>query len=301
MSAVTRLNARSNDILRNRDLILAHDSRTRYANTLRASAEAYAQVDAQLSWREQAYRLSAGLIADIGRIGVLIGALLIVLTTSSEVENIGDAYFIVAIYYRMLFPTQELVGAYANFRRARQSLRSSRPCSTTRHQVRYNPPLARTPACRCSNLLPGGELSYATVGGVEEDGAVLDRCTFEVQASHTTLLLGRSGAGKTTIARMILGVVEPSSGEVWVGGERITRDTNLEDLHARFSYLAQEEHIVDDKVRANLFPHDHDDAALVDVLRRVGLRAPRRQPTAPRTCSERTPESFPVARSNGWR
>ena len=87
---------------------------------LRASAEAYAQVDAQLSWREQAYRLSAGLIADIGRIGVLIGALLIVLTTSSEVENIGDAYFIVAIYYRMLFPTQELVGAYANFRRARQ-------------------------------------------------------------------------------------------------------------------------------------------------------------------------------------
>jgi ABC-2 type transport system ATP-binding protein len=44
--------------------------------------------------------------------------------------------------------------------------------------------------------------------------------TFDVPAGRVTAFLGPNGAGKTTTLRMILGLIEPSSGEALIGGRR---------------------------------------------------------------------------------
>ena len=47
---------------------------------------------------------------------------------------------------------------------------------------------------------------------------VLDRFEFELQPTETVALVGRSGAGKTTVVRLLLRLAEPSSGRISVGG-----------------------------------------------------------------------------------
>lgn len=76
----------------------------------------------------------------------------------------------------------------------------------------------------------------------------------EVAASETLVLLGRSGAGKTTILKMVNALLVPTSGEVLVEGES-TRTWDLIRLRRRIGYVIQE---------SGLFPH-------LDVAENVGI------------------------------
>jgi len=61
------------------------------------------------------------------------------------------------------------------------------------------------------------------------DGGVLavDRLSLQVHAGEVYGLLGPNGAGKTTTLRMILGLLQPTSGEASINGFRVSAD-NLE-------------------------------------------------------------------------
>lgn len=51
----------------------------------------------------------------------------------------------------------------------------------------------------------------------------LNRCSFEVSAGSITGLIGPNGAGKTTLFNVVTGFIEPDGGQVFFGGEDITR------------------------------------------------------------------------------
>lgn len=51
--------------------------------------------------------------------------------------------------------------------------------------------------------------------------AVLEGVSFALEAGITAGLIGRSGAGKTTLAKIVAGVLEPTAGQVWIDGEGI--------------------------------------------------------------------------------
>jgi ATP-binding cassette, subfamily C, bacterial CydD len=52
-------------------------------------------------------------------------------------------------------------------------------------------------------------------------GLVLDRLDLELQPGETVALVGESGAGKSTVAALLLRLAEPTSGRVAVGGVRL--------------------------------------------------------------------------------
>lgn len=58
------------------------------------------------------------------------------------------------------------------------------------------------------------------------DRPILVHVTLRVEAGEAVAIIGPSGAGKTTILRLILGFVRPDAGEVWVRGKRV--DTRTE-------------------------------------------------------------------------
>lgn len=72
------------------------------------------------------------------------------------------------------------------------------------------------------------------------DRVVVDHVSFEVRPREVVGLLGPNGAGKTTTFYMVMGLIRPDSGEVWIGSRRVTRDPVDARVRAGLGYLAQE-------------------------------------------------------------
>lgn len=51
---------------------------------------------------------------------------------------------------------------------------------------------------------------------------VLDNISYDVQEHHFVSIVGPSGVGKTTLLRLLTGLVKPTSGEIQVSGQRIS-------------------------------------------------------------------------------
>ena len=55
-----------------------------------------------------------------------------------------------------------------------------------------------------------------------DDKVILDRLNFKVMKGETKIILGGSGGGKSTIIKLVLGLLKPDAGRVLVDGEDIT-------------------------------------------------------------------------------
>jgi phospholipid/cholesterol/gamma-HCH transport system ATP-binding protein len=54
-----------------------------------------------------------------------------------------------------------------------------------------------------------------------DEKVILDEISFTLKTGHTKIFLGASGAGKSTILRLILGLLKPDEGHIFVNGERV--------------------------------------------------------------------------------
>jgi phospholipid/cholesterol/gamma-HCH transport system ATP-binding protein len=54
-----------------------------------------------------------------------------------------------------------------------------------------------------------------------DDKVILRDVTFSVRSGHTKIFLGASGAGKSTILKLMLGLLKPDAGTIWVLGHRV--------------------------------------------------------------------------------
>lgn len=66
-----------------------------------------------------------------------------------------------------------------------------------------------------------------------DEKVILKNVTFAVRAGHTKIFLGASGAGKSTILKIMLGLLRPDSGTVWVLGHRVDEMTETQLMGVR--------------------------------------------------------------------
>ena len=66
-----------------------------------------------------------------------------------------------------------------------------------------------------------------------DDKVILDGISFQVRRGETKIILGRSGGGKSTTIRMILGLLKPDAGKILIDGEDITDFTEEEMMRVR--------------------------------------------------------------------
>jgi phospholipid/cholesterol/gamma-HCH transport system ATP-binding protein len=62
-----------------------------------------------------------------------------------------------------------------------------------------------------------------------DDKIILREVSFTLITGHTKIFLGASGAGKSTILKLILGLLRPDDGIIWVNGQRVD-EVSEEDL-----------------------------------------------------------------------
>jgi ATP-binding cassette subfamily B protein len=104
------------------------------------------------------------------------------------------------------------------------------------------------------------------------DELVLDDVTFDIAPGRVVGLLGRTGSGKSTIARLATHLYEPQEGEVRVG-ELATWDIELAELRRKVAMVTQDVQLFRATVRDNLtfFDSTVSDATLADVIHRLEL------------------------------
>ena len=66
-------------------------------------------------------------------------------------------------------------------------------------------------------------VEFRKVGLVFGKTVVHRDLSFKINAGESITILGPSGAGKTQILKMIIGLTRPTSGEVLIGGKDVTR------------------------------------------------------------------------------
>ena len=70
---------------------------------------------------------------------------------------------------------------------------------------------------------------------------VLDGLNLEIEAGKTTVIIGKSGGGKSVLLKHIIGLLKPDSGQIIVDGEDISRmnDRHLNEVRKKFGMLFQ--------------------------------------------------------------
>jgi len=107
-----------------------------------------------------------------------------------------------------------------------------------------------------------------------DDRPVLRDVDVHIAAGRSVGIVGRTGSGKTTFSRLVLRLVEPTSGLVALGGVPIA-EIPVDELRRRVALVPQEVELFAGTLRDNvtLFDDDPSDAAVIDALGRVGLGA----------------------------
>ena len=78
------------------------------------------------------------------------------------------------------------------------------------------------PALLEEALGPGGPIVvFDKVTLAFDEKVILDEISFTLKTGHTKIFLGASGAGKSTILRLILGLLKPDAGHIFVNGDRV--------------------------------------------------------------------------------
>ncbi len=85
----------------------------------------------------------------------------------------------------------------------------------------------------------------------DEDHFTLDNLNLEIPAGKTIALAGTSGAGKSTVADLVMGLISPDQGKVTVDGKPIT-PSSIASWRNRIGYVAQETFLFNETIRFNL-------------------------------------------------
>jgi phospholipid/cholesterol/gamma-HCH transport system ATP-binding protein len=66
-----------------------------------------------------------------------------------------------------------------------------------------------------------------------DEKVILREVSFTLLKGHTKIFLGASGAGKSTILKLMVGLLKPDAGVIWVNGERVEDKTEAELMQIR--------------------------------------------------------------------
>jgi phospholipid/cholesterol/gamma-HCH transport system ATP-binding protein len=114
------------------------------------------------------------------------------------------------------------------------------------------------------------------------DRVILDRVSFSVRHGESKIVMGGSGTGKSTLLRLVLGLLKPDSGQIFVGGEEITDNTEEEMMQVRrnIGMVFQEGALFDSlsvydnvayRLREQRVPEDKIEPVVTRMLRFVDL------------------------------
>jgi phospholipid/cholesterol/gamma-HCH transport system ATP-binding protein len=112
---------------------------------------------------------------------------------------------------------------------------------------------------------------------------IIQDVSFSINANERVAILGESGGGKTTVLKLVLGLIRPDSGRIIIDGDEINykREDELRSIRMKFSVVFQEGALFDSlSVKENVafylreytrMSEEEIDQKVKELLRMVGL------------------------------
>ena len=153
--------------------------------------------------------------------------------------------FITALFM-MYAPLKKLSRVNADLQQARAAGERIFELLETHSEVKEAPRAITLPGFLSTIEFENVSFSYA---GAED--ATLRGVTFTVRAGQTLAIVGRSGAGKTTLVNLIPRFYDVTGGRIAVDGHDL-RDVTLASLRSQIGIVTQETVLFDDTIAANI-------------------------------------------------
>jgi ATP-binding cassette subfamily B protein len=173
-------------------------------------------------------------------------------------------FFSLLIYSFFIFgPLQELGNVINIYRETEASLAKFDEI----FDIPIDPKPAHPVAVNDLELLAFRDVSFTHATAA---APALSDVSFEVRKGETVAFVGPSGAGKTTLVKLLVGLYRPGAGQIVYNGISSDR-VDLDKFRERIGFVTQDAQLFSGTIRENLlFVHpDASDAQCIDVLRRA--------------------------------
>jgi ATP-binding cassette, subfamily B, bacterial len=205
-----------------------------------------------------------GTAVNIMRTSILFVMLLLIV---QQEISVGQFFALLFYSFYVFGPLQDVGNVISTYRVTEASL--------ARFQTILDTPVDPKPV-RPQAVHDLRVLEFAKVGFTHRTASTpaLTDVSFRVDRGETVAFVGPSGAGKTTLVKLLVGLYAPKTGCVLYDGVEST-GVDLDQLRERIGIVTQEAQLFSGSIRENLLfvKPDATDAACLDVLRRAAAHS----------------------------
>jgi ATP-binding cassette subfamily C protein len=254
LDASTGLFARISELLGAMKMIHAHGAEERAVRAVADDARTWTALTLAYAWRRALVSFALAVLG-VAMLAVLVWTavaivhlapatlLLLLLVYARLVPRVAELQALGSAIAQTLASFDSLAALLARCESARAAADDQRAPDAA--------PDATSEIPRRAGRPPAIEVRDLTVRYPGSDRAILEKFSAHVPAGALTVIVGETGAGKTTLADLLLGLLEPDAGAVLVDGEPLARLSRAA-WRARVGYLAQEPMLFHGTIRENL-------------------------------------------------
>jgi ABC-type bacteriocin/lantibiotic exporter with double-glycine peptidase domain len=247
--------------LRSSALIKIRTAEEQVVAESRAQADELGVAGQRVDWVQQAYGLAQVALGGVAGVIVLIGGGLAVLHGSM---SIGDLIAFMAVLALARGQLNWVVAALPNILNGLAAIERIDALMKTAEREPYT-------GSRPIKVRGAVAWEQVTFGYAREEPPVLADVSLEVEAGETLAILGPTGAGKSTLVALLLGLYRPWSGSVLVDGAPL-EEIDVRGLRRQSGALLQDGAVVRGTVAENI-AFGRPEAGQVEIERVAALAA----------------------------
>lgn len=194
--------------------------------------------------RRQKAAIAAGLIpavsSSIGTLSVfVIGGYQVI----SGSMSLGEFVAFMAYQTRVMAPVQNVMTLYTNLAMLKVSVKRVMELLNAKPDVEEG--------ARVKPAATGWSIQFDSVSFRHERDVVLENATFTIPKGSFCVILGSSGAGKSSIADLLVRLYDPDSGSVFIDGQNL-RDLSLKELRQNVVLVEQDTFLFNGTIEDNI-------------------------------------------------
>lgn len=104
-----------------------------------------------------------------------------------------------------------------------------------------------------------------------KSSSILSEINLTIKQGQKIAFIGKSGSGKTTLCDIIIGVIKPNKGQIYIDGKKLSYE-NVSHWRSRIGYVPQQTYLIDSSVKDNIcMGRRYVKSKLLDALKRAHI------------------------------